>query len=359
MNRTPGGLLQRDVPLDRLNTFGLPARAVGFAAIETPAQLTALRALPEWRSWPRFVLGGGSNLVLTGDFAGLVLQVRIPGRQLVAEDAEAWWVQAGAGENWHDFVIWTLDCGWPGLENLALIPGTVGAAPIQNIGAYGLEMAERFQQLAAVDLETGKSEVLYRNCGKLQLRGPNDIVFDKEGGFWFTDPGRIERGKRDRGCVYYAKTDGSYIKRVIFPMEGANGIGLSPDDKLLYVADSPAGRIWSFEIEAPGEIRRIKGPVPWERGHFVGGTNTYSVFDSLAIDADGNICVSNIPHGGITVMAPDGRIIEEHPMPDIFTTNIAFGGKDLKTAYITLSSSGQLVAMDFPRPGLPLYWLNR
>lgn len=213
--------------------------------------------------------------------------------------------------------------------------------------------------IEAVDLETGKSEVLYRNCGKLQLRGPNDIVFDKEGGFWFTDPGRIERGKRDRGCVYYAKTDGSYIKRVIFPMEGANGIGLSPDDKLLYVADSPAGRIWSFEIEAPGEIRRIKGPVPWERGHFVGGTNTYSVFDSLAIDADGNICVSNIPHGGITVMAPDGRIIEEHPMPDIFTTNIAFGGKDLKTAYITLSSSGRLVAMDFPRPGLPLYWLNR
>lgn len=170
-------LLQRDAPLDRLNTFGLPARAAGFAAIETPAQLAALMALPEWRIWPRFVLGGGSNLVLTGDFAGLILQVRIPGRQRVAEDAEAWWVQAGAGENWHDFVTWTLDCGWPGLENLALIPGTVGAAPIQNIGAYGLEMAERFQQLEAVDLATGEMATFDRAACRFGYR---DSLFKQE-----------------------------------------------------------------------------------------------------------------------------------------------------------------------------------
>ncbi|MDQ5910157.1 MAG: UDP-N-acetylmuramate dehydrogenase [Pseudomonadota bacterium] len=156
------GLLQRDISLQRLNTFGLPARAARLAAIETPEQLIALMALSEWRTWPRFILGGGSNLVLTGDFNGLVLHVRIPGRQLIAEDAEAWYVLAGAGENWHNFVIWTLDSGWPGLENLALIPGTVGAAPIQNIGAYGLEMAERFQQLEAVDLDTGESVVFDR-----------------------------------------------------------------------------------------------------------------------------------------------------------------------------------------------------
>lgn len=170
-------LLQRDISLDRLNTFGLPARAAGFAAIETPAQLAALMALPEWRSWPRFVLGGGSNLVLTGDFAGLVLQVRIPGRRLVAEDAEVWLVQAGAGENWHDFVIWTLDRGWLGLENLALIPGTVGAAPIQNIGAYGLEIAERFQQLQAVDLETGKPVTFDHAACRFGYR---DSVFKQE-----------------------------------------------------------------------------------------------------------------------------------------------------------------------------------
>jgi UDP-N-acetylmuramate dehydrogenase len=170
-------LLQRDVSLHRLNTFGLPARAAGFAVIETPAQLTALMALPEWRSWPHFILGGGSNLVLTGDFAGLILQVRIPGRQRVAEDAEAWWVQAGAGENWHDFVNWTVECGWPGLENLALIPGTVGAAPIQNIGAYGLEMAERFHQLEAVDLETGEMTTFDRDACRFGYR---DSVFKRE-----------------------------------------------------------------------------------------------------------------------------------------------------------------------------------
>jgi UDP-N-acetylmuramate dehydrogenase len=159
-------LFQRDVPLHRLNTFGLPARAAWFASIETPARLAALIATPEWRYWRRFVLGGGSNLLLTGDFDGLVLHVRIPGRELIAEDADAWTVRAGAGENWHDFVRWTLERGWPGLENLSLIPGTVGAAPIQNIGAYGLEMAERFLRLEAVDLETGKTVAFDRDaCG--------------------------------------------------------------------------------------------------------------------------------------------------------------------------------------------------
>src|SRR5690606_4483103 len=95
----------------------------------------------------RLVLGGGSNVVLTGDFAGTVLKVDLPGRRLLRTEADAWIVEAGAGENWHDFVRWTLAQGWPGLENLSLIPGTVGAAPIQNIGAYGLEIVDRFDSL--------------------------------------------------------------------------------------------------------------------------------------------------------------------------------------------------------------------
>lgn len=173
----PTDLLQRDAPLDRLNTLGLPARAAGLAVIETSAQVAALMTLPEWRTWPRFILGGGSNLVLTGDFAGLVLQVRIPGRRPVAEDADAWLIQAGAGESWRDFVTWTLDCGWPGLENLALIPGTVGAAPIQNIGAYGLEVAERFQQLETVDLTTGATVIFDRTACRFGYR---DSVFKQE-----------------------------------------------------------------------------------------------------------------------------------------------------------------------------------
>ncbi|NMG44754.1 UDP-N-acetylmuramate dehydrogenase [Aromatoleum toluvorans] len=146
--------LVRDADLRPYNTFGLPARAARLATIEDAAQVAALIAGPEW-TLPRLILGGGSNLVLTRDFPGLVLKVGIAGRRLAGEDADAWYVEAGAGENWHDFVRWTLAQGWPGLENLSLIPGTVGAAPVQNIGAYGLEMAERFHSLQAVSLETG------------------------------------------------------------------------------------------------------------------------------------------------------------------------------------------------------------
>ncbi len=169
--------VQRDVALDSLNTFGLPARAAWFATITDPAQLAALIQAPGWRDSCHFILGGGSNLILTGDFAGLVLHVRIPGRTLIGEDADAWRVCAGAGENWHEFVRWTLAQGWPGLENLALIPGTVGAAPIQNIGAYGLEVAERFHHLEAVDLATAEPVIFDRAACRFGYR---DSVFKGE-----------------------------------------------------------------------------------------------------------------------------------------------------------------------------------
>lgn len=170
-------LFQRDVPLHRLNTFGLPARAAWFAAIDSRQRLAALRDATEWRYLQRFILGGGSNVILAGDFNGLVLHVRLPGRMLIAEEADAWLVQAGAGENWHDFVGWTLAQGWPGLENLALIPGTVGAAPIQNIGAYGVEMAERFAFLEAMDLATSEMVTFSRADCRFGYR---DSIFKNE-----------------------------------------------------------------------------------------------------------------------------------------------------------------------------------
>ena len=151
----PPPAFEAHADLRPLNTFGLPARADRLAVIEAPAQLAALPAQPDWSATPRLVLGGGSNLVFTGDFRGLVLKIAIAGRRLVREDANAWYVEAGAGENWHAFVRWTLAQGWPGLENLSLVPGTAGAAPIQNIGAYGLEVSERFDSLTAVSLDTG------------------------------------------------------------------------------------------------------------------------------------------------------------------------------------------------------------
>ena len=194
-------LLRRDVPLHRLNSFGLPARAAWFAAIETLDQLAALIVTPEWRYLQRFVLGGGSNVILTGDFDGLVLHVRIPGRALVAEDPDAWIVRAGAGENWHEFVTWTLAQGWPGLENLALIPGTVGAAPIQNIGAYGLEMAERFQSLEAVELATGRGVVFDRAACQFGYR---DSTFKQAAGRFLIAAVTFRLPKRWRPLTGYA-----------------------------------------------------------------------------------------------------------------------------------------------------------
>ena len=177
--------VERDANLARRNTLALPAHAALFARISSADQLTALADTCSPSDTRLFILGGGSNLVLSGDFDGLVLHMAIPGRALVAEDADAWYVRAGAGENWHDFVGWTLAQGWPGLENLSLIPGTVGAAPIQNIGAYGLEVAERFHSLTAFDIVSGEAVRFGREACRFGYR---DSVFKQEG--WHLD-GRL------------------------------------------------------------------------------------------------------------------------------------------------------------------------
>ncbi len=213
-------------------------------------------------------------------------------------------------------------------------------------------------RIERVDLATGAVEVLYRNAGEFTLRGPNDIVFDDHGGFWFTDLGKVRRFDWDRGGVYYAKADGSFIEPVIFPLITPNGIGLSPDGKRLYVAETQTGRLWAFDVVAPGRIAKKPWPSP-NGGTLVAGLPGFQLFDSLAVDSAGNICVATLFNGGITVISPDGSRIEHVAMPDMFTTNICFGGRDLKTAYITLSGSGRLVAMEWPRPGLALSYLNR
>ncbi len=152
--------IEQRASLRGFNTFGLPAVAQTLAYITSDADVRRIVDHPDYGRAPKFILGGGSNVVLTRDVAAVVLKIEIRGRRLVAESPEAWIVEAGAGENWHDTVAWTLDQGWPGLENLALIPGSVGAAPVQNIGAYGVEMKDRFDSLDAVDLVTGRTVTL-------------------------------------------------------------------------------------------------------------------------------------------------------------------------------------------------------
>lgn len=166
------------VDLTPFNTLALPGRAAAYLKVTAPRQL-ADDALPDSR---RFVLGSGSNLVLRGDFDGLLLHMAIGGRRLLREDADAWYVEAGAGENWHQFVEWTLAQGWPGLENLALIPGSVGAAPIQNIGAYGAEVGERIHALQVWDF---KKRALITVDRKGCHFGYRDSVFKQHG--WHAD----------------------------------------------------------------------------------------------------------------------------------------------------------------------------
>ncbi len=191
----------RGADLGRFNTFGLPGRAARLVRARTVEQLHALAREPGWAHVPRLVLGGGSNLVLTGDFAGTVLKVELGGRRLLRIEPDAWIVEAGAGESWHDFVRWTLAQGWPGLENLSLIPGTVGAAPIQNIGAYGLEILDRFDSLDATELDTGAS----RSFGPEDCAfGYRDSVFKRNPGRWLVTAVRFRLPRPWRPVTRYA-----------------------------------------------------------------------------------------------------------------------------------------------------------
>ena len=196
---------------------------------------------------------------------------------------------------------------------------------------------------------------------EVQLRGPNDIVFDAHGGFYFTDLGKVRQREMDRGAVFYAKADGSLLREVAFPMVTPNGIGLSPDGSTLYVAETEAARLWAFDILEPGVLARQPWPSPHGGRLLAQPGGTYQRFDSLAVEANGNICIATLAHGGITIVSPDGSSIEHVPMPDMHTTNICFGGPDLRTAYVTLSGSGRLVACAWPRPGLafaPLFGMS-
>ncbi|MBN8890066.1 MAG: SMP-30/gluconolactonase/LRE family protein [Rhodospirillales bacterium] len=213
-------------------------------------------------------------------------------------------------------------------------------------------------RIERVDAHTGAVTVLYEACGEYRLRGPNDIVFDAEGGFYFTDLGKARPRERDLGGVYYARADGSGIVELAYGLMSPNGIGLSPDGRTVYVAETLTARLWAFELDSPGVAR--KHAMAPHGGRLVAGLGGYQMFDSLKVDAAGNICVATLVTGAVTVIAPDGRVLRVVQFPDPMTTNICFGGADLRTAYVTLSGSGQLVALDWTDrdwdvPGLPLH----
>jgi len=204
-----------------------------------------------------------------------------------------------------------------------------------------------------LDPVTGERKVLYTRCGEHSLAGPNDLVFDEQGGFYFTDYGKLYPRYRVNGGLYYALADGSKIVEVAYPLITPNGVGLSPDGKTVYVAETETGRLWAFDLEAPGKAKRHPVFAP-HGGRILCGPGGYQRFDSMAVEENGNICVATIVAACISVIGPDGRLLEQVPTGDIVTTNICFGGPDRKTAYITLSSGGQLIEMPWPRAGLAL-----
>jgi len=210
-----------------------------------------------------------------------------------------------------------------------------------------------------IDLNTGKFITLYSESNGIALKGPNDIVFDSHGNFWFTDLGKVRHRDMDRGAVYWAKADGSEIKEVIQPFLTPNGIGLSPDEKILYVAETEGGKLYSFNIISEGKVEKIPFPFSTNGGKLLNSNGGIKRFDSLAVEAGGNICVATLIDGGISVISPDGEVIEFIKFNDPYITNICFGSKDLKKAYITASYEGLLIEVNWDRPGLPLNFLNK
>ena len=207
-------------------------------------------------------------------------------------------------------------------------------------------------RIERVDLATGKVTVLYRECNGHPLRGPNDLVFDATGHFWFTDHGKVRARERDRGGVYYAAADGSMIREAIYPLDAPNGVGLSPDGTRLYVAETYTGRLYVWDLEAPGKI--VMNPMGPAGGLLLAGLPGLQLLDSLAVEAGGNVVVATLATGGLTVFLPDGTVVEHVPTGDPITTNVCFSGAGPTTAYVTLSGTGRLVALDWPRPGLAL-----
>ena len=203
-------------------------------------------------------------------------------------------------------------------------------------------------RIQRVDIATGTVTDLYTHCGETQLRAPNDIVFDKQGGFYFTDHGTRSERSADRTGIYYAKPDGSFIEEVAFPVDGPNGIGLSPDEKTVYWAETHTGRVYQRAITSPGKL------APPDASTVLCGLPGYQLLDSLAVDGDGNVCVATIVNGGITVISPQGEVLQHIAVDDRITTNICFGGPDYQTAYITASTTGRLLAMKWPYKGLKL-----
>ena len=205
-------------------------------------------------------------------------------------------------------------------------------------------------RIERIDLSTGKVERVLDTVEGHPLRGPNDLVFDRHGNLYFTDLGKSFPRHRDVGGLFFLANGASEAVELDHHHTSPNGVGLSPDEKTVYMADTMTARLWAFDLAAPGKIGKSS---PFNAGRVVATMPGLQYVDSLAVAASGNICVATILNGGITTITPGGA--HSHiAFPDPFVTNICFGNADLNEAWVTLSGTGKLAKCRWPEPGLKL-----
>lgn len=302
----------------------------------------------------------------TPDFSVLTDQLRFPEGPVALPDGSVLVVEIAGGAltrvtpDGHCSVVATLEGGPNGAAM-----GPDGWVYVCNSGGWRytreangwqrpLGQHEAPGWIERVHLASGRVERLYTHCDGRPLRAPNDLVFDRDGNFYFTDHGKRLEHTLDYSCVYHARADGSAIRACVTGLVTPNGVGLSRDERTLFVAETIPRRLWAFDLVAPGSI----APAPWPSpngGRLIAGLPDANYLDSLAVDAAGRVCVASFNSCGIWEITPDGSERTFRPLPDYYATNLCFGGSDGRTAYVTLSSTGRLIAFRWPRAGAPLY----
>ncbi len=226
--------------------------------------------------------------------------------------------------------------------------GPDGALYVCNNGGinnHTLVKRDGTGRIERVDLATGRYERLYDTCDGVPLSAPNDLMFDCDGNIWFTDFGRLESNGKRFGGLYCARSDGIAITQIYGNAHSFNGVGISPDMQTVYVADTIQARIYAFERKLAKQRPRLIATVPG-----------LVSLDSLAMSAAGNICVATIgERGAISTVTPQGNVSTTFT-DDQVTTNIAFGGTDMRDAFVTLSVKGLLIRMRWHEPGMPLVY---
>lgn len=230
---------------------------------------------------------------------------------------------------------------WGWAEGPAHLPG---APPAQYLGG----------SIQRVDLRTGAFTTLYDRCDGKPLNSPNDLVFDGQGGFWFTCYGQSDGEVRRLGALYYARADGSRIIRWRSELISPNGVGLSPDGREVYMTDCMAGRLYAFELTAPGVMAPQSALSSGAIGRVIATLPDYQWLDSLKVEADGNVCVATLFNSAITTFNPQTGSYSQVSFNDPVTTNLCFGGTDMRDVWVTCASTGRLYRMRWPRAGLRL-----